>query len=346
MSDPVAHEQPRWLTWLTRIALVIGIGALIATVWIVGPHTILAHLRSIGWFFAVLVAIEILSSSLDGTAIYFMAHGPGCPRWRDAVVAQLAGRGVNAVTPGGNLGEALKIGLLSRHCSPKRIVAAVMYAGSIAVVIAFAVIAIGSATTTFLFDVPRAGMIVLVVGSLVAASLSISIVVLLRRGMLSTLSKALARVHIISKKRLASWKKTLEEVDKRLQGDDDGDHRRKAIICVAISQLLQKALTYFTIFSAGYVLSPGQFLALLSAGVLLGWISTLVPMGLGIAEGGNVALFTLIGAPPSLGLALALARRVNQIVFAVIGFSVLAADRVTTRVHGHFTSRLAAKPSS
>ena len=52
------------------------------------------------------------------------------------------------------------------------------------------------------------------------------------------------------------------------------------------------------------------------------------------------------GAPPSLGLALALARRVNQIVFALIGFVVLTADRVATRVHGHLSSRFAAKPSS
>jgi uncharacterized membrane protein YbhN (UPF0104 family) len=93
------------------------------------------------------------------------------------------------------------------------------------------------------------------------------------------------------------------------------------------------------------VMSPGQFLALLSAGLLIAWISTIVPMGLGLSEGGNAALFTLIGAPASLGLALALARRVNQVVFAAIGFIVLAADRVGTHVHGRITSRYAARPT-
>ncbi|HEY5922628.1 MAG TPA: hypothetical protein VIV11_13195, partial [Kofleriaceae bacterium] len=120
---------------------------------------------------------------------------------------------------------------------------------------------------------------------------------------------------------------------------------RRAIACVAASQLLQKGLAYFTIMSAGYVLSPGQFLAMLSAGVLIGWISAIIPMGLGISEGGNVALFTLIGAPASLGLALALARRVNQVVFATIGFVVLAADRVGKHVHGRITSRFAPRPT-
>lgn len=346
MSDggvATPHTQPRWMTWLTRISLIVGIGALIATVWIVGVQTILHHLKAIGWFFIVLIAFEMVSSALDGTAIYFMAHGKGRPSLRESVVAQIVGRGVNSVTPGGNLGEALKVGLLSKRCSTRRIVAAVMYVGLIGVVMSFAVISIGSATTAFWFSMPRIAMILCLIGAVVAAGITVAIIVLLHRGMLSTLSNALERLHIISKERRKKWNKTLSEVDARLRGTDDGDYRRRAILCVAISQVLQKGLAYFTILSAGYVLSPGQFLALLSAGVLLQWISTIIPMGLGISEGGNVALFTLIGAPAGLGLALALARRVNQIVFAAIGFFVLAADRLGTRVHGHLSSRFAAR---
>ncbi len=336
-KSPTEHH-PTWLKWVTRVSIVIGIAALVATTWIVGLGVILEHLRTIGWVFVALCAIEILSSICDATAVFYMSHGPGQPTWRHTVVAQIAGRGVNAVTPGGNLGEALKVSLLSQTCSPRRIVAAVMYVNLIALVINFAVIGIGSAATSFLFDVPRAGMVALCVGGLAGLGISVAIIVLIRRGMLATLSNALARIHIISKKRRASWNKTLEEVDARLKGSDDGPHRRRAITFIAISQFLQKTLTYLTVLSAGYALSAGQFLALLSAGVLLGWISTIIPMGLGISEGGNVALFSVIGAPPPLGLALAFARRVNQIVFAVIGFFVLTADRVASRVHGRVTS--------
>ena len=147
MTDPVANApsdtSPGWLRWLTRVSLVIGVAALVITIWIVGLHAILDHLAKIGWFFGVLIVFEIVSSILDGTAVYFMAHGPGRPSWREVVVVQLAGRGVNAVTPGGNLGEALKIGMLSRRCSPRRIVAAVMYAGLIAVVFSFSTVILG-----------------------------------------------------------------------------------------------------------------------------------------------------------------------------------------------------------
>jgi uncharacterized membrane protein YbhN (UPF0104 family) len=127
-------------------------------------------------------------------------------------------------------------------------------------------------------------------------------------------------------------------VDSRLRGQDVRQ-RSHAIAFLALSQALQKFLTFLVVFAAGYTLSPGQFLALVSAGVLLGWISTIIPMGLGISEGGNVALFSLIGAPASLGLALALARRVNQIVFAAIGFIVLTADRLGAHLHGQVKTR-------
>jgi hypothetical protein len=332
--EPPAESTPMWMKWITRISIVIGLGALIATVVIVGPRVILGHLREIGWFFVLIIATDVLSSVCDATAVYYMSRGDGAPKWRECVVAQLAGRGVSAVTPGGNLGEPLKVGLLSQRCSPKRIIAAVMYVGLTLVVFSFAVIAVGTAATAFLFDIPTAGMIALMIGAAVAASIAVTIVVLIRRGMLSTLSNGLAHLHIISRKRRAKWKKTLEEVDERLKGGDV-QKRRHAIAFLAVSQTLQKFLTFLVVYAAGYTLSPGQFLALVSAGVLLGWISTIIPMGLGISEGGNVALFGLIGAPASLGLALSLARRVNQIVFATIGFIVLSLDRMGTHLQGH-----------
>lgn len=336
--EPPAPTTPAWMKWITRISIVIGLVALVATIWIVGPHVIADHLREIGWFFVLIVATDIASSVCDGTAVYYMAQGPGAPRWRECIVAQLAGRGVNAVTPGGNLGEPLKVGLLSERCSPKRIVAAVMYVGLILLVISWAVIAAGTVVTAFWFDMPTSARIALLVGALVAVGITVTVMVLIKRGMLSTLTNALAHLRIISRARRQKWAKTLEEVDARLRGQDV-ERRRRAVVFLAISQTLQKSLTFLVVYAAGYTLSPGQFLALVSAGVLLGWISTIIPMGLGISESGNVALFGLIGAPASLGLALALARRVNQVVFAAIGFVVLTADRVGTRLHGRVRTR-------
>jgi uncharacterized membrane protein YbhN (UPF0104 family) len=180
--------------------------------------------------------------------------------------------------------------------------------------------------------------VLLLVGAVIAAAAGTAIYLLLRRGMMTTLTNTLSRLRLISRERRDRWNKTLDEVDRRLRGQDV-QHKRRAFACICASQALQKTLGFLVIYAAGYTLSPGQFLALASAGVLLGWISTIVPMGLGILEGGNVALFSLIGAPASLGLALSLSRRVNHIVFAAIGFVVLTGDRVSTHIRGRVRSR-------
>jgi uncharacterized membrane protein YbhN (UPF0104 family) len=151
---------------------------------------------------------------------------------------------------------------------------------------------------------------------------------------LEALAGAAHRVRLISAARLARWRPHVLEVDARLRGEHDGDHRRVAVALVIVAQLLQRGIIWVAIVAAGYSLSAPQLVAVLSAGLVLAWISTLVPLGVGVAEGGNAAMFALIGAPAALGVALALARRANQVVFAVFGFAVLAVDRVTSGVFG------------
>jgi hypothetical protein len=324
---------PDWLRWVTRVSIVFGIGGIVVTTWLVGVGAIFAHLRAIGWWFLVLIGVEMIATTCDATAVYLMTRGTGAPSFRDVIVAQFAGRAVNSVTPASNLGEALKVSLLARNCSTGRVTAAVLYVLLVMVVMSLSVIAIGSVATAFLFDMPGLARLALCAAALVSACAAATVIVLVRRGMLASLTAFLARIRIISKERQERWTERLEDLDSRLRGDVGAEHRGGAIAAIAVSQLLQKALAFGTVLAAGYSLGPGQFLALCSAGVVLGWVSTIIPMGLGISEGGNVALFALIGAPTAIGVALALARRVNQVVFALLGFTILTADRVASRVH-------------
>jgi hypothetical protein len=332
-TAPVEECAPGWFKWVTRISIVFGIAGVIITAYVVGVGTILDHLRKIGPWFLALVGAEMVTTCCDATAVYLMSRGNGAPSYRDVIVAQFACRAVNSVTPASNLGEALKVSLLSRGCSTGRIIAAVLYCELMAVVMSLVVIACGCVATAFMFDLVPIAKVALCAAALVSACVAATVVVLLRRGMLGALTGFLARLRILSKARQERWRGRLSDLDRRLRGEVGGEHRRGALLAIATSQFLQKVITYGTVMAAGYLLGPGQFLALLSAGVVLGWVSTIIPMGLGISEGGNVALFALIGAPTALGVALALARRVNQVVFALLGFTVLTADRVASRVH-------------
>ena len=320
---------PSWLKWITRLSLLAGVIALVVTVWLVGPDTLLAHLETIGPWFALLLVLELAVSMLDAGVVYSMTRGPGAPSARSVFVAQLAGRAVNSVTPGAAIGEALRVSLLARECSPQRIVAAVMFASIGSFVVGLVLIAAGTIATALLFTMPSALELTFHIVGGVCAVLAVALVWLVQRGMVTKLALLGRKLRLISQARHERWRDQLASLDRRLV---ENEHRGKAMLLLLASQLLQRGVIWVTLLAAGYSLSGPQLVAILSAGVLLTWASALVPMGVGVSEGGNGALFALIGAPTSLGVALAFARRVNQIIFAALGFSVLAADRIANHV--------------
>ena len=316
---------------MTRIALVAGAIGLVLTVWVVGPRTIGGHLAAIGWWFAALLAVDALMTLCDAAAVHGLARGPGGPSYPRVVVAQVSGRAVNAVTPGGNLGEALKASLLAEHADAPRVVAAVLYAALTSFGVSLALISVGAPLTAVVLDLHGGLRVALVVAGVVAAAVLVTLIVLVRRGMLHALVWVAEKLHLVSHERRARWEDKLVEIDERLRGVRDPGRMRRATLFVVASKTLGWFSSWLIVAAAGYQLGLGELAALLSAGVVLGWLSTLVPMGLGIAEGGNYGLFSIIGAPPALGVSLALAKRVLQIVYAIIGFAVLAGYRVGER---------------
>ena len=326
------RATPAWLRWVTRASLVLGLIALAITVHAVGVHALIAHLRAIGPWFLVVFAIEVGATCCDAGAVFLVARGPGGPRWRHVVVAQFAGRAVNSVTPGANLGEALKISLLARDCEPPRAAAAVMYTAIVNVIVSLSVIALGLLATVMLVPLPLAAELALVAISIGACGGALGLAVLLRRGMLAAVTRVAARLRVLSAARRARWREPLEDLDARLRGERQRGHRAGAFACVVTSQVLSRGLVWVMLFGAGYVVSGPELIAIVSAGVVLNWIANLVPLGLGIAEGGNGVLFAALGAPAALGVALALARRVNHVVFAAIGFAILGLDRLAVRI--------------
>jgi len=335
-----AEQPPGWIRWVTRIALLAGVVGLVATVYLVGPRTIFGHLRAIGWWFAVLIAVDIAMTSLDAAAIHALTRGPGAPPYGRVVVAQLAGRAVNAVTPGGNLGEALKASILAEQTRGARVVAAVLYCGLSSLCISLAMIAVGAPLTAILMDLDPVTRIAMSIAGVFAAGVVVGVVVLVRRGMLASVVGFARRLRLVSAKRRKKWAVKLTEIDDRISGAADRQGRRRAIVFVALSKSLGWFSTWLTVATAGYVLDLPELAALLSAGIVLGWIAMVVPMGLGIAEGGNYGLFTLIGAPATIGVSLALARRVMQVLSAVTGFAVLGLYRLAQRTARHRARRI------
>jgi uncharacterized membrane protein YbhN (UPF0104 family) len=157
--------------------------------------------------------------------------------------------------------------------------------------------------------------------------------------MLSSLVALGVRLRLVPKRKRSAWKRKLDLIDGQVRGAAGDPAPRRAAILVLLSRAVMWSQMWLILAAAGYQLSFGELTAILTGGVILGWVSQLVPLGAGVSESGNFALFTAIGAPPSLGVALALARRVNQVVYAAIGFTLLATWQMSTRARAFALGR-------
>jgi uncharacterized membrane protein YbhN (UPF0104 family) len=60
-------------------------------------------------------------------------------------------------------------------------------------------------------------------------------------------------------------------------------------------------------------------------------LSTLVPMGVGISEGGYWGMFRAIGENPARGVTMVIARRVTLVVYAGIGLVLMTVSETVRR---------------
>jgi hypothetical protein len=63
--------------------------------------------------------------------------------------------------------------------------------------------------------------------------------------------------------------------------------------------------------------------AISTAGQLINAAASVVPLGLGISEAGNAALFAALDEPASLGVVMVLGQRTSTLAYAAIGLFLI-----------------------
>jgi uncharacterized membrane protein YbhN (UPF0104 family) len=154
------------------------------------------------------------------------------------------------------------------------------------------------------------------------------------RGLLVSFVSAARKLRVLGEARVTRWRKKLAGVDERLRGGtDERKHERTVgLVFLLLSRLLTWAVMGLLVYAAGGPTSLGFLAAIVTAGQVITWIATLVPLGLGVSEGGNYALFRALGADPSVGVAVALGRRVTHILYAAIGVALVSVSQTVRRV--------------
>jgi uncharacterized membrane protein YbhN (UPF0104 family) len=313
------------------LSVVFGLVALAVTVWSVGPRTLADQVASIGFGFAAIIAIEAAVTGCDGAALSgFLGSGGRRPSYFYVLRAQVIGRAINAVTPLASLGEATKATSLMERTSTPRAVGAVMRYNLATLGVRLSIVAIGAPICALVLDVPGWLAGLLVGGAVVSAGLLVGGVVLVRRGMLASAVSALRTLHLVSAARAKRWRGKLTEIDKHLRPPSGGDRRARWTPAgwVVLSRCLTLTSAWVVLVSTGHWIGVGSMAAIASAGQIVSVAASVVPLGLGISEAGNAALFAALGEPASLGVAMVLGTRITTLVYAAIGLTLMGTATV------------------
>lgn len=292
------------------------------------------YLANVGWWFALILALELAALLCDAAALHAFMRPEArmIPYWR-VLGAQSSGRAINVLTPGGALGEATKLAMLVSHAPRARVLSSLVLWNLTQAYLSIGVMLLGIPITLLLVDLPPTLRVTVGVGLAVIIPGVIALAVLIHRGAVSTIVGTLRRLRLVSPDRAVRWKARLVEVDRHIrelhQSRSAGTW--KGILWVLASKLLTWTELVLLLAVIGVPLSAAMILGVLSIGVLLSWVSNVVPLGLGIADGSNYVLYDLLGATGAQGLIVAMVSRARSVLIAILGLGAMAAMSIADR---------------
>jgi uncharacterized protein (TIRG00374 family) len=333
MTDAARSGPPRWVRHLTAGSLAVAALALALTIHDVGLFTLGRHLKLIGWWWLAIVPMEVLSTTLHATAMRAFMSPERIPL-RHALLAQLAGRAINAVTPSGNLGEVMKVSMLTEHVSQSRAVSTILLYNVVSFSVELLIIAVACLGIALFVPAPAGASGMLLATGAGCLVVSVGLYVLVRRGMLASLAGLAMKLRVLGRARHARWEARLRGVDDKLRLVSGArlHDRWLGVGALAASRVNSMLLSLMILYAVGVPITAGFVVVWTVASFVIYFASTLVPMGVGVAEGGYWGFFRTMGHDPAQGVALVLARRTVTIAYAAVGLLLVTMSETVKRV--------------
>lgn len=288
----------------------------------------------VGRWAAVIIGLDVLDMVLDAGAIaaFLLPASQRISFWR-VFAAQASGRAINIFIPGGVVGEATKVTMLV-SCAPKnRVLLAIVLFNLATIYISVAILIIGVPITAYYVDMPHQLAVLVWVGLGLMIAVVIAVGVIVHRGAIHTAMTTLRGLHIISKERAERWGGKLAELDQNLQHLQSGRvPGAKLAVALLIAERAVAWLTTIVVLHAiGVQLHTMLVIGVLCLGVLISWMSAVVPFGLGVQDGSNYALFEMLGSTGELGVLFTLVNRARTLAIAGVGFAIMAFAHTANR---------------
>ena len=314
------------------IALVIGIIAFVVLVERMGLAGLYRVIGGIGGWFLVIAAIDLVSVMCDAGAVYYFASANAEVSYWRVFAAQASGLAINRLTPGNAMGEPVKVTMLVEHVPQRVAISAIVMFNVATTLIAIAAIVIGVPITLLTIELPGQLQLLVWISTGVLVVAAVAQIILVRRGALGTLISVARRLGL-SADRAARWQARIAGVDAHLK-NLGGAGSRRGFVFVIGSRLLNQVGTVVLLIASGIPLSVPLVAAMLSVGILVTWMSNIVPLGMGIADGTNYALYDALGASGAQGLDFTMINRARTFVLALMGLTVMLLANVVDRVRG------------
>jgi len=333
-SDDRVLESPSEGAWqappatgqFAQLALAsFGFLLLAVLVYQTGPRALASHLRVLGWSAPLIFLPYALSSVLDaaGWRATFVHFRPTL--WLLYLV-RLVGEAMNSITPTAYLGgEPVKAFVLQRFgVSLTEGATSVILAKTALTIAQIAFVIVGVALFLIRRDVGLAFAPTLLALTTAGAVVTAVLVALQRRGLVAFLARLARRVLPRARvaERLAS---RAPEIDARLRSFY-GARPRAAAASVAFhfAGWITGAAEVFAIMTLiGHPVSIGDAIVIEALAQPTRLAGIFIPGTIGVQEAGGMVIFSILGLPAELGLAMMLLKRVREIGFNLLGLGLL-----------------------
>lgn len=312
------------------IAFLIGGVAFAILIDQLGWDGLLAAIVGTGWLFLVMAALDLCSVFCDAGATYSFVR-PYAPisYWR-VFAAHASGVAINRLTPGNSMGEAVKITMIAEHAPTSAAISGIVMFNLATFTVAIAAIVLGVPVTLLLLDVSASTQTVVWIATAVLIGVFVALLVVARRGAIGTLIGVARQLRLVSAPRAAVWRTKVANIDQHVQ-QFGRPGARPGIAFVIASRVLSWIGTIVVMIAAFVPLTPALVVANLSLGILVTFVSNIVPLGLGLADGTNYALYGLLGSSGPVGLVFTMIGRARTCVLAAMGLSVMLIANVVDR---------------
>lgn len=288
-------------------------------------------IRSIGPWFLAIAAIDLASVMCDASSIHAFLRVLGPASYARVFAAQASGIAINRLTPSNSLGEPTKLAMLVQDVPTESALSALVQFHLVNYFTGIAFLIVGVPVTLLLVDLPRDLTIGVWAGAAVLIALATGVAFLVRRGAAAIAVDVIARTGLLSEARRVRFRERAAVLDANIKNI----RNRRAIASAIGSRLLNASGTVLLLYAAGFPMSGALIAASLSVGQLITWVAAMVPLGLGLSDGGNGALFRVLGLPTQLGLVYAMVSRLRTLLLSAMGLTVMMiANLIGTRGRG------------